>query len=89
PLCCHDERGGGGPQRCNINNTVSGNNLQGNDSRNQGRQRRCRHHLLPCVGGTVPRTGSRGFLLPQTDHLSPPLVHPHGVQPISFKRRCK
>ncbi|KAL3066279.1 hypothetical protein OYC64_016267 [Pagothenia borchgrevinki] len=36
-----------------------------------------------------PELAPCGFLLPETDHLSPQLVHPHGVQPISFKRSCK
>uniref|UniRef100_A0A8D3D454 Calcium voltage-gated channel subunit alpha1 Ib n=1 Tax=Scophthalmus maximus TaxID=52904 RepID=A0A8D3D454_SCOMX len=42
PLGCHDERGGGGPQRCNINSgdTVGGSDLQGGDSRIQGRRER-------------------------------------------------
>lgn len=140
PLGCHDERGGGGSQRCNINsnnNTVSGNTPQGNNHRNQERLRRCCRFLLPpqalpipppmlrgkggegernrrgrdyrgtedwgggggvwrrwwrwwqqqwyqCLSSALPWAGTCGVLLPQADNLPSQLVHPHGLQPISF-----
>lgn len=45
----------------------------------------CQHRKWPqrsCCA--LPRAGSCGLLLPQADYLSSQLVHPHGLQPISF-----
>ena len=37
------------------------------------------------VSCALPWAGTCGLLLPQADDLSSQLVHPHGLQPISFK----
>lgn len=50
---------------------------------NRRREQRPEH-----AGGALPGVGARRLLLPQADHVPTELVHPHGVQPISFHSLC-
>lgn len=46
----------------------------------------CQHGQRPeHPRGAFPGPGAGGLLLPQADHLSAQLVHPYGLEPISFQ----
>lgn len=48
---------------------------------------RCQYRQWPeHSSGALPGAGTCGLLLSQADHLSSQLVHPHGLQSISFQR---